>query len=119
MTRTTQQASGDDAEGRAAALLQTSGLTIVGRNVRCGRGELDIVARDGQVVVFVEVRRRKTRVDALESVGPRKQRLLVRSAAWWLAHHAPHARARFDVVVVVGERAEHLIDAFRADDAVR
>jgi putative endonuclease len=113
VTRTRQQERGDDAEERAARLLGARGLVVVGRNVRCGRGELDVVARDGDVVVFVEVRRRRTRTDALESIGPRKQHLLARAAQWWLARHAPSARARFDVVVVVGDRVEHLVDAFR------
>lgn len=113
MTRTHEQEKGDDAEARAAEHLAQAGLCVVGRNVRVGRGEIDVVARDGDVVVFVEVRRRKTRVDALESIGPRKQALLARSGAWWLARHAPQARARFDVVVVVGNRIEHIVDAFR------
>jgi putative endonuclease len=113
VTRTRQQQKGEDAEQRAAAHLQTRGLVVLERNARAGRGELDVVARDGDVVVFVEVRRRRTRVDALESIGPRKQRLLVRSASIWLARHAPAARARFDVVVVVGDRVEHIVDAFR------
>jgi putative endonuclease len=115
VTRTSAQQKGDDAESRAAACLLARGLVILARNARVGRGELDVVARDGEVVVFVEVRRRKTRVDALESIGPRKQGLLVRAAARWLGQHAPHARARFDVVVVVGDRIDHIIDAFRVD----
>jgi putative endonuclease len=113
VSRTRQQEKGDDAESRAVAHLETKGLVVVARNARAGRGELDVVAKDGDVVVFVEVRRRKTRVDALESIGPRKQALLARTGAWWLAQHAPDARARFDVVVVVGERVEHVVDAFR------
>ena len=113
MTRTRAQEKGDDAESRAAAHLARRGLVVVERNARAGRGELDLVARDGDVVVFVEVRRRKTRVDALESIGPRKQQLLARAASLWLARHAPLSRARFDVVVVVGERVEHFVDAFR------
>lgn len=113
MTRTPQQQKGDDAEARAAVFLEGQGLRVVARNVRAGRGELDVVARDGDVVVFVEVRRRKTRVDGLESIGPRKQKVLARSAAWWLAHNEPAARARFDVVVVVGARVHHVVDAFR------
>jgi putative endonuclease len=113
VSRTRQQVRGDDAEERAVRHLSDRGLVIVGRNVRCGRGELDVVARDGDVIVFVEVRRRATRVDALESIGPRKQQVIARSASWWLARHAPAARARFDVVVVVAHRVEHLVDAFR------
>jgi putative endonuclease len=113
VTRTRQQVKGDDAENRAVVHLQMRGFVVLSRNARAGRGEIDVVARDGDIVVFVEVRRRTTRLAALESVGPRKQRLLARSAAWWLARHAPTARARFDVVVVVGDRIEHVVDAFR------
>jgi putative endonuclease len=114
VSRTNAQQKGDDAEARAEVLLSQKGMRILARGARAGRGEIDLVAEDGDVVVFVEVRRRKTRIDAIESIGPRKQALLVRTASWWLAQHAPHARARFDVVVVVGTRAEHMVDAFRA-----
>jgi putative endonuclease len=112
MSRTRQQEKGDDAEARAVAALAARGLVIVSRNARVGRGELDVVARDGDVVVFVEVRRRRTRVDALESITTRKRRTLVATATRWLAAHAPEARARFDVVVVVDARVEHIVDAF-------
>ena len=111
--RTTKQVDGDDAEARAAIHLQRAGCVVVGRNVKLAFGELDLIVRDGDVVVFVEVRKRKTRLDALESVGKRKQERLIRAAAAWLERNAPTARARFDVVAVTRLDVHHVKDAFQ------
>lgn len=112
--RTTQQQKGDDAEARAARHLEAAGCVVVGVNVLIARSELDLVVKDGDVVVFVEVKKRKTRSDALESVSPSKQEKLIRGAAAWLARYAPEARARFDVVAVTRTEVFHLKDAFSA-----
>jgi putative endonuclease len=87
--------------------LESAGYVIVGRNVRVPGGEIDIICRDGDVVVFVEV---KTRVSArfgsaLAAVDARKRRKLRTLAADWLQYSAPRARARFDIVTVEGSRA--------------
>jgi putative endonuclease len=105
---------GDAAEARAAIHLQRLGYIILGRQVTLALAELDLIARDGDVVVFVEVRKRKTRLAALESVGPKKQARLIRGAATWLEHNAPTARARFDVVAVTRLDVHHVKDAFSA-----
>lgn len=110
--RTTEQRRGDDAEERAAVFYVAAGCVVVARNVIIAKAELDLVVNDGAVVVFVEVRRRKTRADALESVSVRKQRVLIRGASAWLARHAPRARARFDVVSVSGGEVFVVKDAF-------
>ena len=110
--RTTEQRRGDDAEERAAAFYVAAGFVVVARNVIIAKAELDLVAMDGDVVVFVEVRRRKTRVDALESISARKRGALIRGASAWLARHAPEARARFDVVSVSGDEVFVVKDAF-------
>lgn len=80
---------------------------IVGRNVRVPGGEIDVICKDGDVVVFVEV---KTRVSArfgsaLAAVDARKRRKLRALAADWLQFAAPRARARFDIVAIEGTRA--------------
>src|SRR5690625_3166338 len=63
-TRSTQglrrQALGGRGEDLAAAFLEDAGLVIIERNFRCPRGELDIIARDGETAVFVEVKTRRT-----------------------------------------------------------
>jgi putative endonuclease len=107
-------------EDVAAARLVEGGLEIVARNWRCRDGELDIVARDGDVLVFCEV---KTRSGdrfgtAAAAVVPRKAARVRRLAAQWLREH-DHARSpiRFDVVTVrrdvVGPlEIEHIRGAF-------
>lgn len=117
--RTPQQQRGDDAERQAEACLIAAGLRIRGRNVRVGHDEVDLVAEDrdalGPLVVFVEVRRRPTAVDALESIHGPKRRKLVRAAARYLAAGGDRERARFDVVIVTPREVRHLKDAFRPE----
>jgi putative endonuclease len=108
---------GARAERDAAQLLIAAGYEIVERNYRCKAGELDIIARDGDVLVFVEVRSRTDgdHGDALEAIGPRKQRRVVRVARCYLAAAAPvFERCRFDVVAITGGEPVLLRDAFRA-----
>ena len=115
--RTRQQQRGDEAEVRAAQLLTDAGLRILHRNLRQGRDEVDLVVEAvdalGPLVVFVEVRRRPARADALESINAAKQRRIIRAAGAWLAINGPNRRCRFDVVVVGDSGISHLVDAFR------
>lgn len=99
---------GRDGEDRAVRLLEARGYRIVGRNVRVPGGEIDVIAKDGDVVVFVEVKARTSASfgSALAAVDARKRRKLRALAADWLQIAAPHARARFDVVTVRDERVE-------------
>ena len=90
-------------EAVAEAFLRARRYTIVARNYRCRAGEVDLVALDGPVLVFVEVRsRRGDRVGTpLESVDGRKQAQVARVARYFLAARGWHERtARFDVVGV-------------------
>lgn len=94
-------------EALAALYLTDGGLEIVDRNWRCKYGELDIVARDGDVMVFVEV---KTRSGTgygtpAESVTYVKQLRIRRLALAWLDERgSPWVRLRFDVVAIVMPR---------------
>lgn len=107
-------------EDLAAHHLEQSGLVIVERNWRCPAGELDIIAREDQTLVFCEVKTRSS-VDfgtPAEAVGPVKARRLRRLGLLWLNEH-PGARGelRFDVVSVLRRRGqpalvEHLRGAF-------
>jgi putative endonuclease len=96
--------AGEDA---AAALLQAHGYRIVGRNVRLPGGEIDIIARDGDTIVFVEVKARGGAAfgGALRAVDARKRATLRACAADWLQVAAPRAHARFDVVTFDAGRA--------------
>lgn len=114
---------GDAAEALAAEYLSARGLEVLARNVRCKGGELDLLCRDGEVLVVVEVRQR-SRHDyggALASVTWRKRRKIIR-ATRFLLNTAPQWRnrlLRFDVIGLKGlpDRApefEWIKDAFRA-----
>ena len=96
--------AGEDA---AVALLEAHGYRIVARNVRLPGGEIDVIARDGDIVVFVEVKARTTAAygGATAAVGARKRATLRAIAADWLQVAAPRAKARFDVVTIQGGRA--------------
>ena len=107
---------GGAAERRAARHLKRRGYAIVDRNVQCGRlGELDLVARDGETLVFVEVRYRKSDRfgGALVSVDHIKRRKLARAAQHYLARHPFEGPVRFDVVALDGEGIDVVVDAFR------
>jgi putative endonuclease len=116
-----RQAIGARAEGLVAAHLAQQGMEILGLNVRVGRLELDIVARDGPVVVVVEVRARGpgSWVRPLDSVD-RGKRARVRRAGERLwrdrfARDASVQRMRFDVAAVeLGENGEARIEIVRA-----
>jgi putative endonuclease len=107
-------------ERQAVRFLSEQGMRLLDRNWRCADGEIDIVARDGEVLVFCEVKtRRGLRFGApSEAVVPAKVRRLRRLAAQWLAASGIHpAEVRFDVVSVLRPqrgpaRIEHVRGAF-------
>ncbi|MCC7071246.1 MAG: YraN family protein [Deltaproteobacteria bacterium] len=101
-------------EDLAVAHLEREGYQVLARNVRTKGGEIDIVAREGPLVCFVEVRRRKQTLDALVSVDAKKQRRLTRAATAWLASQAQVPRCRFDVVVVSNAGVTLVRGAFEA-----
>jgi putative endonuclease len=109
-------------EDVAARHLKRRGYKILGRHVCLPSGELDLVALDGDTVVFVEVKTRESdqHGDPSDAVTPAKQRRLTRLAVTFLKRYGLHDRpARFDVVAVTwppGEkpRIEHFKNAFDA-----
>jgi len=112
-----KQARGFAVEDEAEALLRSLGYRIVGRNVRAGRYEIDLVAWDDEVLCFIEVRfRRSPRFGrAEETVGPTKRRRLIRAASAYLqGRTARWPVIRFDVVAVNGEGARRDVRLFRA-----
>lgn len=106
VARETATQAGRRAEDLAVAWLMRCGLQIIARNVRCPGGEIDVVAREDDVLVFVEVRYRRAHalVDPLSTITHQKRRRLVRAANAYLQAHPAHARCpqRFDVIAVSG-----------------
>ena len=101
-TDDSRRAAGTEAEGLAAAFLARHGLTIVERNWRCRSGEIDIIARDGETLAFIEVRLRR-RGDfggAAESITARKRARMVAAAEQYLAGLARAPACRFDAILL-------------------
>ncbi len=112
---------GNYGEGVAADWLRANGCTILARNFRGPRkGEVDIIARDGKLLLFIEVktRRRDSKIRGLDAVGKEKQALIERGAnAWLKTLRTRDLPWRFDVIEVKfapGELPEvnHVRDAF-------
>ncbi len=105
---------GDVAENRALSWLQRKGLTLVDRNYRCRQGEIDLIMREGEFLVFVEVRKRTvaTHGAASETVTRRKQRRLLLAARHYIANHNISADQcmRFDVVGINSDEGMDAID---------
>src|SRR5262247_3474547 len=104
---------GLSAETRAAALLLLKGFRIAARRWRSPVGEIDLVARRGRLLVFVEVKAREKFDDAAEAVTERQRRRIAAAAEAWLASHANdlHRDIRFDAVLVAPWRMPRHIPA--------
>jgi len=117
-----RRALGREAEDLAAEFLARRGLEILARNHATRRGEVDLVAREGDVLCFVEVRSRSSRAQGgpEETVGRAKARRVVAAATDWAVRHGGLDRAiRFDVVAITyaegaAPRVEHFRGAFDA-----
>jgi putative endonuclease len=112
-----RRALGAAGEARAAAWYRTRGYRVVARNWRCRDGELDLVVARGRLLVFVEVKTRRTDRfgSPLEAVTWQKQQRLRRLALRYLEATGTSARAlRFDVVAILDGRLEVVEAAFLA-----
>jgi len=94
--------AGARAEALAAEYLMRHGLAIVARNFRTRRGEIDLIARDGRMLVFVEVRLRRSAGygGAVESITARKRARLVAAANGYLAMLGREPPCRFDAILM-------------------
>ncbi len=109
---------GLSAESRAAALLLAKGFRIAARRWRCPAGEIDIVARRGKLLIFVEVKARARLDDAAYSVTERQQRRVAAAASAWLAENPDDAISdmRFDAILVAPRSLpRHIAGAFEAE----
>lgn len=115
-------AKGKKAEDAACRYLKRHGYKIVDRNRRLSRGELDIVATQGGILVFVEVKAHQQRDTSLLAMHPDKcQRFISAAKTWWGLHelYAQH-QCRFDLILVTPRtikllpaKIEHMLDVIR------
>lgn len=96
---------GENSEHLACKHLQANGLKLLQQNYRLRTGEIDLIMRDGNIIVFIEVRYRKSQRygGALLSIDARKQARIIRTAQHYLQYRAPEAQARFDVIAIEGD----------------
>jgi putative endonuclease len=115
-TRRADERAGRTAETIAALLLRLKGYRILERRFRGARGEIDLIARRGALIAFIEVKRRPTADAAALSVTDRQRARIAAAAEEYLARHprlAPSA-IRFDAVLIAAGRLPcHLRDAWR------
>src|ERR1700756_4381861 len=109
--------TGLSAETRAAAYLMAKGYRILAKRFRTPYGEIDIVARRRNLLVFVEVKARASLDDAAYAVTPRQQQRIIDAAQAWLVAHPEHAnfQLRFDAMLIAPRHLpRHLLAAFDA-----
>ena len=109
--------TGLSAEARAAAFLMAKGYRILMKRFRTPYGEIDIVARRRNLLVFVEVKARASLDEAAYAVTPRQQARIIAAAQAWLMAHPEHAdfELRFDAMLIAPRRLpRHLLAAFDA-----
>ncbi len=106
-------------EEEAVRFLRRLGMKIIERNLRTPVGEIDIIARHGQTLVFIEVKTRRSNLFGTpqEAVGRFKQRQIVRTAQWYLnSGKGKGLQPRFDVIAIltIGGKTEveHIPNAF-------
>jgi putative endonuclease len=107
-------------ESLARKYLEGAGLEYIAANIQCKYGELDLIMRDQDIWVFVEVRYRNSAKfgNAQSSITRQKQQRLLRTAAWWLAQHQASfatTDCRFDIFAITDTQQEWLPDAFNAE----
>lgn len=112
------KAIGAAKECLARNFLQRQGLRLVASNYGCRLGEVDLVMRDADTLVFIEVRYRASDRfgTAAETVGQRKQRRLAAAADHYLQQHRLDLPCRFDVLAIdAGDRIDWIRDAFHVE----
>lgn len=114
MVDLSKQARGAWGEQRAARWYQDAGYTILERNWRTRTGEIDLIARNNDEIVFCEVKARRSNSvgAASEAVNWRKQKRIRTLAAQWLKENNHHGQVRFDVVAITGNQINVIEAAF-------
>ncbi len=120
MGDTSRQTTGQGGEERAARFIVENGFTVLERNCRCGRiGEIDIIAFRENLVIFVEVKARRSGAygGAMYSISDNKKRTLKRAAEWYIntGRHGfvPDTVFRFDLIAIDNDDMEWVQDIIR------
>ena len=107
---------GRTGENTAVLFLENKGMKIIGRNFRYRGGEVDIIALEGETLVFAEVKTwSRYGIEALEqSLNEKKQRRIIETAKYFLTGHREYRymAVRFDVVFITAQGITHLASAF-------
>jgi putative endonuclease len=107
---------GRKGEARAAAFLEDAGMRIIARNVRSRVGEIDLIALDGETIVFIEVKTWSVYPfeELYYGIDEKKQRRIIETAKYFLFSHRKYSgmAVRFDVIFIGPERITHLVSAF-------
>lgn len=110
---------GKEGEDRAAKVLKAKGYKIIERNYRNPFGEIDIIAEEGDCLVFIEVKKRNTETfgDPLYAIDASKKRHIVMSAKYYLkSHRLNNKKTRFDVVGITPHTVKIVKNAFLAEE---
>lgn len=119
--KTQAETSGRRAEIWSAFCLRLKGYSIINRRVKTPFGEIDLIARKGRTLVFIEVKYRKTRIHLDESLTPQAQKRIVRAARYYISRQ-PRFQSltqRFDLMLISPRGVfpygymRHMIDAWR------
>jgi putative endonuclease len=117
MNRRAAERSGHRAELLAGLYLQLKGYRILARRYKTPVGEIDLIIKRGHTIAFVEVKGRRDRSSAAESIHGQNQARVVRAAQWWLSKHGQYIEhaVRFDVCLIAWYRGvHHIAHAFTA-----
>ena len=107
---------GKKGERRAARYLKRHGYKIICRNFKCPFGEVDIIARKGEVLAFTEVKLRLSDIYGApsEAVNAARMRRYINSARFYFAGREPDCVVRFDIIEVTEDGINHIENAFEA-----
>ena len=114
-TRRKAYRAGRSAEAIAAWWLRLKGYRIVAMGFKTPVGEIDLIARRGRLVAFVEVKVRPSKTEAADAITPRQQARIARAAEWFLSSRPDFAafQCRFDAVLVVSRHLPtHIVGAW-------
>ncbi len=112
---------GRDGELQAERFLADKGWEIMERNWRGCRAEIDLIGKDGDTLVFVEVKRRRSKSHgaAASAVGSPKQKKIIRASVSYMRKISHEGPVRFDVIAIDGNAVNHIPGAFRAEGYTR